>query len=88
VFTIVSLGHLILYFSRETTGAKLVDGGVGELKKLLADLEKDGGGLLFVNEAYTLNPGEPMSQGKQVLDYLLPEMENKVVCRDLVVCLY
>jgi hypothetical protein len=47
---------------------------------LLAEIEKGGGGLLFVDEAYTLNPNEALSQGKQVLDYLLPEMENKVVC--------
>lgn len=56
---------------------------MAELKKLLAEIEKGGGGLLFVDEAYTLNPNEALSQGKQVLDYLLPEMENKVVCERL-----
>ncbi len=50
-----------------------------ELKNLLSELEKGGGGLLFVDEAYTLDPSAQFSQGKQILDYLLPEMENKVV---------
>jgi hypothetical protein len=74
------LSIYLYLLNRETTGAKLVDGGVSELKKLLAAIEKGGGGLLFVDEAYTLNPNEALSQGKQVLDFLLPEMENKVVC--------
>ena len=34
------------------------------------------GGVLFVDEAYQLNPKtNPM--GGQILDYLLPEMENR-----------
>jgi len=62
---------------KETTGAALVHGGVTELKKLLDELDKDGGGLLFVDEAYMLSPKDALSQGKQVLNYLIPEMENK-----------
>lgn len=58
----------------ETSGAKMVDGGVNELKKQLQTLDK--GGVLFVDEAYQLNPKtNPM--GAQVLDALLPEMENR-----------
>eukprot|EP00884_Botryococcus_braunii_P010986 jgi/Botrbrau1/1988/Bobra.0052s0030.1 len=58
----------------ETTGAALVNGGVTELKKLLEKLVK--GGVLFIDEAYQLKPAlNP--QGAQVLDYLLPEMENR-----------
>lgn len=37
------------------------------LKTLLEELEKGGGGLLFVDEAYTLNPHEVMSQGTMLL---------------------
>ncbi len=62
----------------EATGASLVDGGVDELKKQLDKIYKAGGGLLFVDEAYTLNPHEAYSNGKKVLEYLLPEMENKI----------
>eukprot|EP00899_Mesostigma_viride_P014092 jgi/Mesvir1/22684/Mv14107-RA.1 len=59
----------------ETTGAALSEGGIPELKKLLDKLEA--GGLLFVDEAYQLNPAQPLGQGRQVLNLLLTEMENK-----------
>lgn len=62
----------------ETTGAELVDGGVDALKKKLDKIYKGGGGLLFVDEAYTLNPQDTFSNGRKILDYLLPEMESKV----------
>jgi replication-associated recombination protein RarA len=62
---------------KETSGSKLVDGGVPELKKLLDEIDKAGGGVLFVDEAYQLDPvGD--RQGKQVLNYFLDEMENKI----------
>ena len=38
----------------ETSGAKLLDGGVNELKKHLVTLAA--GGVLFLDEAYQLNP--------------------------------
>ena len=38
----------------ETSGAKLANGGVQELMKHLKDLDK--GGVLFLDEAYQLNP--------------------------------
>ncbi len=38
----------------ETSGAKLANGGQSELQKLLKDLDK--GGVLFIDEAYQLNP--------------------------------
>eukprot|EP00884_Botryococcus_braunii_P010997 jgi/Botrbrau1/1989/Bobra.0052s0031.1 len=59
---------------KETTGAALVNGGLTDLKKLLTDLDK--GGVLFIDEAYQLKPAVN-PQGAQVLDYLLPELENK-----------
>lgn len=61
----------------ETTGSRLAHGGVGEAKKHIEDLQKAGGGAMFLDEAYQLaqkhTPG-----GRQVLDFLLAEMENNV----------
>ncbi|KAL8995168.1 MAG: hypothetical protein Q9169_005053 [Polycauliona sp. 2 TL-2023] len=61
----------------EKSGSQLAYGGVGEAKKCIEDLQKAGGGAMFLDEAYQLaqqhNPG-----GRQVLDFLLAEMENNV----------
>ncbi|KAL8791513.1 MAG: hypothetical protein Q9213_000130 [Squamulea squamosa] len=61
----------------ETSGSRLAHGGVNEAKKLIEDLLKAGGGVMFLDEAYQLaqkhTPG-----GRQVLDFLLAEMENNV----------
>eukprot|EP00397_Hematodinium_sp_SG-2012_P000289 GEMP01000289.1.p1 GENE.GEMP01000289.1~~GEMP01000289.1.p1 ORF type:complete len:2487 (+),score=732.48 GEMP01000289.1:46-7506(+) len=57
----------------ETSGAALLNGGVEELKKHLKTVEN--GGVLFIDEAYQLNPSTSQA-GAQILDYLLPEMEN------------
>ncbi|WIA14243.1 hypothetical protein OEZ85_002779 [Tetradesmus obliquus] len=68
------LGVLPQAAVEETSGAALVAGGLNEIKAKLTKLEK--GGVLFIDEAYQLDPAKnPM--GAQVLDYLLPEMENK-----------
>ena len=40
---------------RETTGAKLGEGGVKELQAILDEMKAAGGGLLFVDEAYQLD---------------------------------
>ena len=58
----------------ETSGAKLLAGGDAELKGLLGNLDQ--GGVLFVDEAYQLEPRRNRS-GKQVLDLLLTEMEDR-----------
>lgn len=60
---------------KETSGAKLVDGGVAEIKSLLSDIMNDGGGVLFIDEAYQLDPQKERS-GRLVLEYLLTELEN------------
>ncbi|KAG2452041.1 hypothetical protein HYH02_003079 [Chlamydomonas schloesseri] len=58
----------------ETSGAELAAGGTSKLQAQLKKLE--GGGLLFLDEAYQLKPkSNPM--GAQVLDALLPELENR-----------
>lgn len=59
----------------ETTGAKLANGGVGGCEKLVQKILNDGGGILFIDEAYQLTSGNSMG-GAAVLDYLLPEVEN------------
>ncbi|KAF1814036.1 P-loop containing nucleoside triphosphate hydrolase protein [Eremomyces bilateralis CBS 781.70] len=62
---------------KETTGSALAHGGVSECKKLIDELQNDGGGVLFVDEAYQLTSGNS-GGGGAVLDYLLPEVENLV----------
>ncbi|KAJ7650276.1 P-loop containing nucleoside triphosphate hydrolase protein [Roridomyces roridus] len=60
----------------ETTGSRLSNEGVNGIQGHLAQIEAVGGGAIFVDEAYQLTSG--YGQGKQVLDFLLAEMENKV----------
>ncbi|KAL6407796.1 NFX1-type zinc finger-containing protein 1 [Ilyonectria robusta] len=59
----------------ETTGSKLASKGVPGCEKLLEDIKNDGGGVLFIDEAYQLSSGNN-SGGAAVLDYLLAEVEN------------
>lgn len=60
---------------KETTGSKLANGGVSGCEKLLQELQDDGGGVLFIDEAYQLSTGNSPG-GKAVLDYMLAEVEN------------
>ncbi|ODA79016.1 hypothetical protein RJ55_04606 [Drechmeria coniospora] len=59
----------------ETTGAKLANGGVRDCESLLEKLKADGGGVLFVDEAYQLSSGNSPG-GTAVIDFLLGEIEN------------
>jgi replication-associated recombination protein RarA len=61
---------------KETTGASLAHDGVGGAKKLIEDVMKVGGGVIFIDEAYQLISGQ--NAGGDVLDFLLAEMENRV----------
>ena len=61
----------------ETTGSKLSFEGVQGAQKLIDDASKAGGGAIFIDEAYQL-VSEHDQSGKQVLDFLLAEMENRV----------
>eukprot|EP00899_Mesostigma_viride_P022516 jgi/Mesvir1/3449/Mv11943-RA.1 len=74
---LASLGVLSGAAVQETSGTKLVQGGVDELMKLLEEIETKGGGVLLIDEAHQLNPGKCMD-GRRVLDYLLAQMDNKV----------
>lgn len=47
----------------ETSGASLLSGGLSDLKAKLAKLDK--GGVLFIDEAYQLEPSKNQA-GKQV----------------------
>ncbi|KAF7330535.1 NFX1-type zinc finger-containing protein 1 [Mycena venus] len=60
----------------ETTGSRLSNEGIPGIKAHVEKVEQAGGGAMFIDEAYQLT--NDYGQGKQVLDWLLAEMENKV----------
>jgi SpoVK/Ycf46/Vps4 family AAA+-type ATPase len=59
----------------ETTGSKLANMGVSGCQTLVDDVLNNGGGVIFIDEAYQLTSGNSPG-GKGVLDYLLAEVEN------------
>ncbi len=76
---ILSSGHLI-----EVDRSKLVAGYVGQTAiKTKEVLEKAKGGVLFIDEAYTLASGSNNDFGKEAIETILKEMEDKR--QDLVV---
>ena len=72
---LTSVGVLPGACFEETTGAALAHAGVSGCKKIIEKILNDGGGVLFVDEAYQLASGQNPG-GRAVLDYLLPEVEN------------
>ncbi|KAF4954475.1 hypothetical protein FGADI_5254 [Fusarium gaditjirri] len=60
---------------KEVTGSKLANMGVNGCEKLIEDVNNNGGGCIFIDEAYQLSSGNSPG-GKAVLDYLLAEVEN------------
>ncbi|ROV96595.1 hypothetical protein VPNG_09032 [Cytospora leucostoma] len=60
---------------KEETGASLANAGVSGCKTIIDSILNDGGGVLFIDEAYQLTSGNSYG-GAAVLDYLLPEVEN------------
>lgn len=72
---LTSLGVIPGSCFKEETGASLANSGVNGCKKLIEDMLNDGGGVLFIDEAYQLTSGNSYG-GAAVLDYLLPEVEN------------
>ncbi|KAJ7650277.1 P-loop containing nucleoside triphosphate hydrolase protein [Roridomyces roridus] len=61
----------------ETTGSRMSNDGVDKVKKMLEDTLGNGGGVIFVDEAYQLTSPQNF-RGPEVLDFLLAEMENNV----------
>jgi SpoVK/Ycf46/Vps4 family AAA+-type ATPase len=60
---------------KETTGSKLISIGVRGLTSMLDEIKEVGGGVVFVDEAYQLNPQNDR-EGRQVLDFLLVHAER------------
>jgi hypothetical protein len=61
----------------ETTGSLLASEGISGAKQRISDLLKNGGGTMFIDEAYQLTSSHNYG-GASVLDFLLAEMENNV----------
>jgi Cdc6-like AAA superfamily ATPase len=59
----------------ETSGSKLASEGIPGCKKHLEEIRSNGGGALFIDEAYQLTSGNSTGGGT-VLDFLLAEVEN------------
>ena len=59
----------------ETSGSKLMIDGIGGLKKELEKLKESGGGVVFVDEAYQLEPASNQ-QGAQILNFIIPLAER------------
>ncbi|KAI1943949.1 hypothetical protein LOZ66_000537 [Ophidiomyces ophidiicola] len=59
----------------ETSGSRLASDGISGCKKHIEDICSDGGGALFIDEAYQLASRQNPAGGK-VLDFLLAEVEN------------
>ncbi|KAF9004594.1 P-loop containing nucleoside triphosphate hydrolase protein [Cyathus striatus] len=73
---LASVGVLQGNMFEETTGSRLANDGVSKIEKKIDEVIQNGGGTIFIDEAYQLT-SEHNFQGKQVLDFLLAEMENK-----------
>jgi Cdc6-like AAA superfamily ATPase len=72
---LTSVGALPGSFFVETTGSRLANDGVSGCQKQIEDILNNGGGALFIDEAYQLASGQNYG-GIQVLDFLLAEVEN------------
>jgi hypothetical protein len=59
----------------ETTGSRLANDGVRGIKKQVETMVGSDGGTIFVDDAFQLTTD---GRGKQVLDFILAEMENNV----------
>ncbi|RAK83097.1 AAA family ATPase [Aspergillus costaricaensis CBS 115574] len=59
----------------ETSGSKLANAGIAGCQKHLNEIKSNGGGALFIDEAYQLTSGNNAG-GSSVLDFLLAEVEN------------
>ncbi|PLB48657.1 putative AAA family ATPase [Aspergillus steynii IBT 23096] len=71
---LTAMGVLPGSFISETTGSRLANDGVKGCQKLVDDILTNGGGVLFIDEAYQLAQGN--SPGSQVIDFILGESEK------------
>ncbi len=72
-----NLGILTSGHTEEANREKLVAGFVGQTAiKTKEVIDKAMGGVLFIDEAYTLANGGPNDFGREAIDTLLPIMEN------------
>ncbi|EKG10223.1 CbxX/CfqX [Macrophomina phaseolina MS6] len=72
---LTSVGALPGNFFVETTGSRLSNDGISGCKKQIEEIMNNGGGAMFIDEAYQLASGNSPG-GRQVLDFLLAEVEN------------
>ncbi|KAH7247094.1 hypothetical protein MRS44_014903 [Fusarium solani] len=73
---LTSVGAIAGNSFEEVTGSKLANMGVSGCEQLLEKIMNNGGGVMFIDEAYQLTSGNSPG-GKAVLDYLLAEVENQ-----------
>ncbi|KAL2843942.1 P-loop containing nucleoside triphosphate hydrolase protein [Aspergillus pseudoustus] len=71
---LTAMGIIPGSFIIETTGSRLANGGVSECEKQVNQILNNGGGVLFIDEAYQLV--QSSGSGSQALDFLLAEVEN------------
>ncbi|OHW97711.1 AAA family ATPase [Colletotrichum incanum] len=72
---LTSVGVIAGSCFKETSGSKLASMGVPACQQMLDDMLNDGGGVIFIDEAYQLSSGNS-SGGRAVLDFLLTEVDN------------
>ncbi|KAG9254027.1 P-loop containing nucleoside triphosphate hydrolase protein [Emericellopsis atlantica] len=72
---LTSIGAIPGAAFEETTGASLANKGVTVCRKMIDSMLEDGGGVVFIDEAYQLSSGHNPG-GASVLDFLLAEVEN------------
>ncbi|KAI1266292.1 ATPase [Xylariaceae sp. FL1019] len=72
---LTSMGVIAGVCFKETSGSKLANIGVSGTEQLVQEVLDDGGGVIFIDEAYQLSSGNSPG-GRAVLDYLLAEVEN------------
>ena len=73
-----SVGALDSGTFKETSGANLASKGPRGTKKSIKKMTYRSGGTLFVDEAYQLVAPHTSTQGRQVLDVILTEMEKSI----------
>ncbi|RAL01738.1 putative AAA family ATPase [Aspergillus ibericus CBS 121593] len=68
---LTSMGVIPGSFVVETTGSRLANDGVTGCEKQINNIISNGGGVLFIDEAYQLSQGH--GSGSQVIDFLVGE---------------